>query len=148
MVNNAIILLSGGLDSVTTLFYVKNNIRPDKIITIFFDYNQRPIKEELYCAKKVTKKLKIPLKVVKLPWLGKLSTALINKNQDYPKTSMEDLKSIWPLVILSFFIHSQGLAQILTLVIALISVNILLFVLIIAVRIFLLKRRQKIEFVS
>jgi len=62
--------------------------------------------------------------------------------------SIEDLKSIWPLVILSFFIHSQGLAQILTLVIALISVNILLFVLIIAVRIFLLKRRQKIEFVS
>ena len=94
MVNNAIILLSGGLDSVTTLFYVKNNIRPDKIIAIFFDYNQRPIKEELYCTKKITKKLNIPLKVVKLPWLGKLSTALINKNQDYPKTSMEDLKNI------------------------------------------------------
>jgi len=55
--------------------------------------------------------------------------------------SVEDLKSIWPLIILSFFIHSTSLAQILTLVIALISVNILLFVLIIIARIFLNKRR-------
>jgi len=62
--------------------------------------------------------------------------------------SIEDLKSIWPLVIASFFINSQSLAQILTLVIVLISVNILLFVLIIAFRIFLLKRRQKVGFIS
>ncbi|HBV02337.1 MAG TPA: hypothetical protein DEB69_02850 [Candidatus Komeilibacteria bacterium] len=44
--------------------------------------------------------------------------------------SVQDLKNIWPLVILSFFISSQAVAQILALVIVLIAINIILFFLI------------------
>lgn len=44
--------------------------------------------------------------------------------------SVQDLKNIWPLVILSFFIKSDEVAQILALVIALIAINIILFLLI------------------
>ena len=94
MANNAVVLLSGGLDSATVLYYVYKNLKPNKITAIFFDYNQRAVKEELFCVKKLASKLKIQLKIIKLPWLGKLSTALINKNQSYPKTSMDDLKNI------------------------------------------------------
>ncbi|MCX6785654.1 MAG: M50 family metallopeptidase [Candidatus Komeilibacteria bacterium] len=55
--------------------------------------------------------------------------------------SVEDLKNIWPLVLLSFFIHSESLAKILALVIALIIVNILLFLLILLVKYFLQRKR-------
>ncbi len=55
--------------------------------------------------------------------------------------SLEDLKNIWPLILISFFISSEALAQILALVIALIAVNIMLFVLIIAIRAIMNKSR-------
>lgn len=48
--------------------------------------------------------------------------------------SLADLKNIWPLILISFFIHSQSLAMVLSLVIALMLANVMLFVLIIAVR--------------
>lgn len=41
--------------------------------------------------------------------------------------SVQDLKNIWPLVILSFFIKTESLAQILALVIVLIAINVILF---------------------
>jgi len=44
--------------------------------------------------------------------------------------SIQDLKNIWPLVIVSFFIKSEEVAQILALVIVLIVINIILFLLI------------------
>ncbi len=44
--------------------------------------------------------------------------------------SVQDLKNIWPLVILSFFIKSDAVAQIFALVIVLITINIILFLLI------------------
>ncbi|MFA6305086.1 MAG: M50 family metallopeptidase [Patescibacteria group bacterium] len=55
--------------------------------------------------------------------------------------SIEDLKNIWPLVLLSFFIHSESLAKVLSLVIGLIAVNILLFLIIIIARIIWTKKR-------
>lgn len=48
--------------------------------------------------------------------------------------SLADLKNIWPLILISFFIRSQSLAMILSLVIALILVNIMIFILTISVR--------------
>jgi hypothetical protein len=44
--------------------------------------------------------------------------------------SLADLKSIWPLVILSFFVESEALARVLSLMIVLIIINILLFLII------------------
>lgn len=41
--------------------------------------------------------------------------------------SVQDLKNIWPLVVLSFFIKTESLAQILALVIVLIAINVILF---------------------
>ena len=55
--------------------------------------------------------------------------------------SLEDLKNIWPIILLSFFLHSQGLAQILALVSAFILINIILFIILILVKIWLNKKR-------
>jgi len=52
----ALILLSGGQDSTTCLFWAKSKF--DKLIAIGFDYNQRHI-IELECAKKICDNEKI-----------------------------------------------------------------------------------------
>jgi len=77
----AVVLLSGGLDSATTLFYVKK--RGCKAYCLIFDYGQRH-KKEIGSAKKIAKKAKCEYKVIKikLPWKG---SALLDKNIFIPK---------------------------------------------------------------
>ena len=49
----AVVVLSGGQDSTTCLFWAKK--RYEKVYAISFDYGQKHIKE-LECAKAITKK--------------------------------------------------------------------------------------------
>lgn len=91
---NAIVLCSGGFDSVITAYYVKKELKPKHTIILFFDYNQRPIKEELYCAQQTSKALNAELKTIKLPWLGEISTSIINKEKEFKPTTDNDLKDI------------------------------------------------------
>lgn len=87
---NAIVLCSGGFDSVVTAYHVKKTT--NKLIILFFDYNQRPLKQELFCAQQTAKNLNAELKIIKLPWLGELSTSIINKERDFKPTTEDDLK--------------------------------------------------------
>ncbi len=91
---NAIILLSGGLDSVTTAYYVKKKIKPKNITALFFDYNQRTLKEEEFCSRIIAKKIGAKFKKINLKWLGEISTALINKSKSIPKVNEKDLANI------------------------------------------------------
>ncbi len=71
-----VVLLSGGLDSTTTLYYVINKgFTP---VCLIFDYGQRH-KKEINCAKKIVKKLSLEYYIIKfsLPWKG--SSLLDNK---------------------------------------------------------------------
>jgi len=77
----AIILTSGGLDSSVLAYYVKKNLKINKIRLLFFDYGQKAVEEELFCVKNLAKKLKSKLEIIDLKWLGKISTSLINKGQ-------------------------------------------------------------------
>jgi len=65
----AVILLSGGLDSTTTLYYAKN--KGYKCFALIFDYGQRH-KRELRSAVAVAKGAKIHYQLIKfrLPWKG------------------------------------------------------------------------------
>jgi len=76
---NAILLISGGLDSAVLAYYLKKIKKIDKLKFIFFDYNQNSLEEELFCVKKAVKELQAELKIIDLKWLGKTSTSFINK---------------------------------------------------------------------
>lgn len=77
----AIVLLSGGLDSSTTLYIARR--AGYKIWCLIFDYNQRHNKEIKY-AKLLAKKLKYPYKVMRilLPWGG---SSLIDTKKPLPQ---------------------------------------------------------------
>jgi len=92
--DNAIILCSGGLDSVVLAHYLKKVKKIEKIILVFLDYNQKSLNEELSCVKKVAQELNADLKVIDVKWLGNISTSFINKPADEGAIgNMEDLIS-------------------------------------------------------
>ncbi len=76
---NAIVLCSGGLDSVITANYVKKKLKQDSMTVLFFNYSQRSLKEERKCAWICAKELKAEFVELALPELGNISTSLINK---------------------------------------------------------------------
>ena len=87
---NAIILCSGGLDSVVATYSIKDKY--SKLKFLFFDYGQRALKEEEFCVKKITKRLNAEFKKVKLSWLGEISTAMLNKIESFKETTDKDLE--------------------------------------------------------
>ncbi|MDD5331718.1 MAG: 7-cyano-7-deazaguanine synthase [Candidatus Nanoarchaeia archaeon] len=91
--NNAIILCSGGLDSVAVAYKVKS-MNPKKMILLFFNYGQKPLEEERFCVKKIAYELNAEFKEINLEWLGKISTSLINRKDKLPDVRDEDLKDI------------------------------------------------------
>jgi len=84
--DNAIVLLSGGLDSATSLFWAKKNgFRP---FCLIFDYGQRH-KKEIDNARAIAKKAKCGYEIVKFN-LASDTTSLVNKKLKLPKKVMPD----------------------------------------------------------
>jgi len=77
----AVVLLSGGIDSTTTLFYAKQ--KGYKCHALIFDYGQRH-KRELRSAVAVAKCAGIPYQIIKisLPWKG---SSLLDKKINVPE---------------------------------------------------------------
>ena len=77
----AIVLLSGGLDSATTLYYAK--AKGYAVHALVFDYGQRH-RRELRSAMAVARKASVPFELVKisLPWKG---SALLDKMIRVPR---------------------------------------------------------------
>lgn len=76
----AIVLLSGGLDSATVLYYALD--KGYDVRALVFDYGQRH-KKEILAAKAVAKAAGVPYEVVKItmPWKG---SALLDKSLRIP----------------------------------------------------------------
>lgn len=89
---NAVILCSGGLDSVTTAYYVKKRLDYDNLIILFFDYGQKSIEQEKKCAKKCARDLRAKFIEIKLDELKKVSTSLINRRGKIKKMKRKELK--------------------------------------------------------
>jgi len=88
----AICLVSGGVDSVTMLYYVYYRIKPFDTKVIFCNYNQRTFEEERYCISKICDILGLEMKIIDLTWLGRISTSLLTKKDvEIPETKIEDL---------------------------------------------------------
>jgi len=109
--NGAIILTSGGLDSYVLGHYIKKKLRINNIKLLFFNYEQKALKQELFCVKKLAKQLGAKLDIINLNWLGSISTSLINKNK---KTGKEEIIKWYvpcrnSIFILSALAHAESL---------------------------------------
>lgn len=71
----AVILLSGGLDSVVSAYAARDEHRPELAIT--FDYGQRAAARELEAALRVAADLGVDHRLIKLPWLARLAPAAV-----------------------------------------------------------------------
>ncbi|MFA5839807.1 MAG: 7-cyano-7-deazaguanine synthase QueC [Candidatus Margulisiibacteriota bacterium] len=94
----AIILLSGGLDSTTTLYYAIS--KGYKCSALIFDYNQRH-RKEIRHAVAIAKDLKVPYHIIKisLPWKG---SSLLDKQIRVPtKRSAKKMSSEIPSTYVS-----------------------------------------------
>jgi len=76
---SAIVLCSGGLDSVTTAYYVKNKLNYNKIMILFFDYGQKSLNQERRFSKECAKSIKAEFIEIKLKQLENISGSLINR---------------------------------------------------------------------
>ena len=75
---NALVVLSGGMDSAICLALACKNFGASQVATITFDYGQRHITEK-EAAKKITNYFQVSNLVIELPFLQHLTTnALIN----------------------------------------------------------------------
>src|SRR3989344_299052 len=90
---NAIIILSGGLDSSVVAYQVKSQ-NPNKIKCIFYDYGQRTRKQEEFAALPISKNIQAEFIKIDILWLGEISTSLINSEKKVHKTTEKDMENI------------------------------------------------------
>lgn len=88
---HAIVLCSGGIDSVTTAHYIKKNLGYSNITILFVDYGQKSAEKERECAKKCANDIRAGFKEIGMKWLGEISTALLNKQGTFKELSEEEL---------------------------------------------------------
>ncbi len=98
-------LLSAGLDSTVNAFdAIKHN--HEIVLALTFDYGQRAAKKEVESAVKIAAYLRIPHKIVQLPWFKDFNkSSLLVESQEVPTgssvqmddqtRSLETAKSVW-----------------------------------------------------
>ena len=80
--NKAIVLLSGGLDSVVSLAVIKDKC--SEIMGITFNYGQKSYLAEKKAAELISKYYKIEHKVIDLDWLSIISTSSLTTKDTIP----------------------------------------------------------------
>lgn len=94
--SKAIILLSGGLDSVVALACTKDKYNVKLALT--FDYGQKSAEQEIEASKRICEFYNIEHKIIRLDWLKSITnTALVSANE-VPREELgtkESAKSVW-----------------------------------------------------
>lgn len=90
---NAVVLLSGGLDSALNLALACRYRRPALALT--FDYGQRAAPAEVRAARELCRHYGAAHRVVKLPWLGELAPAAIVDEATPLPTREADVGAVW-----------------------------------------------------
>ncbi len=88
---SAIVLCSGGIDSVTTAYLAKSRTYKE-IHILFFDYGQRSIDGERKCSLKCAEDLNCDFKEVNVKEISTFSPSLINVKKAHNEMSRENLK--------------------------------------------------------
>ncbi len=88
--NKAIILLSGGLDSVVSLAEsINKGLQFELAIT--FNYGQKAFQKEFDSSKKIVDYYKIKHKCIELDWLQKITNTSLVSEQEIPDVNESDL---------------------------------------------------------
>ena len=103
MMNRALILLSGGLDSAVNLAHASS--RHMELTTLTFHYGQRAAFKELKASEKLSEYYHAKRLVLDLPWLAEITkTALVGKTPlpqlqlhelDDPVKTKDSAKDVW-----------------------------------------------------
>ena len=97
MKNKSIILLSGGLDSITSLGLCKKEYNIKLALT--FDYGQKSLDKEINASRRICEYYNLNHKIIELNWLKKiLNNALVSDKYNLPpgeNPSEETAKSVW-----------------------------------------------------
>lgn len=94
-IKKGVILLSGGIDSATTLYFAKK--KGYRLTALIFDYSQRH-KKEIECAKKIARinKIKYYIEKINLSWA---KSSLTNKKIKVPLSRNLNKKEIPPTYV-------------------------------------------------
>lgn len=97
---DAVVLLSGGLDSVVSVSYIINELRYNNILALFFNYGQNVVEQEFEAVKNICKFFNITLKTIKLNFLEDLidkkqAPCLEESNLDDINICTNTAKSVW-----------------------------------------------------
>ena len=93
MTNKAVILLSGGLDSLVALGYSKISNEYNVELALTFDYGQKAAIEEIKASEKICKYFGIAHKVIKLDWLKDITQTSLVADNAVPTEDFETQKS-------------------------------------------------------
>ena len=96
MNSKAIILLSGGLDSLVALGYAYKEYGIDFALT--FDYGQKAAENEIEASKKIAEYYNIKHKIIRLDWLKEITNTALVADLPVPDTDLgtsESAKQVW-----------------------------------------------------
>ncbi len=92
----AVILMSGGLDSVVAAGFPQVEYKIELALT--FDYGQKAVLNEIKAASDICKYYNIVHKVIKLDWLKEISKTSLVSDENIPTANLgtaESAKSVW-----------------------------------------------------
>ena len=115
--NQAVVLHSGGQDSTTCLVWALKKFK--KVYVISFDYGQRH-KTELKAARSIARKLKVPYKLVKLPFIKELTTNALTNSKlkikmggNLPSTFVDGRNQVF-LTVAAIYAKQKGIPNLVT----------------------------------
>lgn len=91
--DKALILLSGGLDSLVALGHTKKLADYDTDLAITFDYGQKSAEKEILSSKKICEHYNIQHKVIKLDWLKEITKTSLVADGKIPESDFGTRKS-------------------------------------------------------